>query len=500
MAYLKPQTPIQLNDNYIYPLTTADQVMLGNGNRLNTLFKKTIKETATLQVANWSDTLPYIQTITISESTDDYNVDANIVYNGNEADTELNKAAGCISYIKKNHKEITFYCLKEKPMINIPVEITGTCRNTIATVEEGIKLNFDIIGNPRPKTGDTLYWDGNTEGLEVYDLGGGYTYYKVSDVVPTLDDFSKGAYSYFTRLGYEHYIQPIAISYYNNDIWVSDAAIIVDNENASVSKGTYFLAYDSYYLSYLTIPGFTGFEKDDIEVKENTIWVDTDVPITGYKFSATEPEEPVDGMVWIKTGKNSDGVFNIVDDVIIHPISAKQYILETWVDVEAKNYKNDEWVEWIVSLYNAGNEYIDVTGGWVCKSFLIDKATNYTPVTKTLTKNDDHILLSSSFGDNTSTIICHEKPIDLTEWSTVTIEFEVTRTAVKNAARLQICDTALSGSSYAAVMLFDSGGVYGDGKASVDISNLSGEYIIGIPIWAPDPATIDFKLKSLIME
>lgn len=52
MAYLKPQTPIQLNENYIYPLTTADQVMLDNGNRLNSLFKKTIKETATLQVAN----------------------------------------------------------------------------------------------------------------------------------------------------------------------------------------------------------------------------------------------------------------------------------------------------------------------------------------------------------------------------------------------------------------------------------------------------------------
>ena len=25
--YLKPQSPIQLNDNYIYPLTTADQVI-----------------------------------------------------------------------------------------------------------------------------------------------------------------------------------------------------------------------------------------------------------------------------------------------------------------------------------------------------------------------------------------------------------------------------------------------------------------------------------------
>ena len=68
MVYLKPQNPIQLNENYIYPLTTADQVMLGNGNRLNSLFKKTIKENVTLQVANWSNTKPYTQTITLNYS------------------------------------------------------------------------------------------------------------------------------------------------------------------------------------------------------------------------------------------------------------------------------------------------------------------------------------------------------------------------------------------------------------------------------------------------
>ena len=48
MAYLKPQTPIQFENNYIYPLTTADQVITTTGERLNSLFKKTIKETATL--------------------------------------------------------------------------------------------------------------------------------------------------------------------------------------------------------------------------------------------------------------------------------------------------------------------------------------------------------------------------------------------------------------------------------------------------------------------
>lgn len=37
MAYLKPQSPLKNNDDYIYPLTTADQVIMEDGSRLNQL-------------------------------------------------------------------------------------------------------------------------------------------------------------------------------------------------------------------------------------------------------------------------------------------------------------------------------------------------------------------------------------------------------------------------------------------------------------------------------
>ena len=144
MNYLKPQTPIQLEDNYIYPLTTADQVIVGN-NRLNSLFKKTIQENIILLASGWSKSAPYTQTIILTESTDDYKVDANVIYSGDELDIALNRAAGCITYVKKNHKKITFYCLKNKPEIDIPIEIVGTCRNIIATVIDGVKLNFDVV-------------------------------------------------------------------------------------------------------------------------------------------------------------------------------------------------------------------------------------------------------------------------------------------------------------------------------------------------------------------
>ena len=38
MAYLKPQSPLQhKSGDYFYPLTTADQVVMDDGSRLNTL-------------------------------------------------------------------------------------------------------------------------------------------------------------------------------------------------------------------------------------------------------------------------------------------------------------------------------------------------------------------------------------------------------------------------------------------------------------------------------
>lgn len=245
MSYLKPQTPIELGGNYIYPLTTADQVILGNGNRLNSLFKKTIQENITLLASNWSDTLPYTQTITLTESVDDYKVDANVMYNGNENDTALNKAAGCLSYIEKNRKEIIFYCLKNKPEIDIPVEITGTCRNTIATVENGIKLNFDIV-----------------------------------------------AYS-------------------------SEEEMLADTP------------------------------------LENTIGVITNTPITGYRLNGNEPKNMKNGEVWIAIGVSS-AEFEIVDGVPISPIYAKQMISGALVDVTAKSWQNNKWVEWMLYLYREG--------------------------------------------------------------------------------------------------------------------------------------------------
>lgn len=79
--------------------------------------------------------------------------------------------------------------------------------------------------------------------------------------------------------------------------------------------------------------------------KENTIWVNTDAEITGWVFSATEPETASEGMVWISVGTSSPVAFNALkkNNITVYPLTAKQYVSGAWVDKEAKSYQSGTW-------------------------------------------------------------------------------------------------------------------------------------------------------------
>lgn len=359
--YLKPQSPLyyKTEDTYFYPLTTADQVITSTGERLNSLFKKTIRESATLRVADWSETLPYTQTIILSESTDDYSVDINIAYN--DADnTTLNKAAGCLSYIKKNHKDITFYCLKNKPTIDIPIDITATCRNTIATVEEGTKLNFDI-------------------------------------------------------------------KRYN-----TEEELLADTP------------------------------------KENTIGIISDVEINGYRFSAIEPEDMVDGMVWIKTDNSSYIAFDIVDGVTVYPISAKQYVSGAWVEKTAKIRQNGVWVDWWDgTLYEAGNLYEDYTGGWSSEGYTHPNGI----VSGTIDTNGIHLTGNA----NKLVMVGTKEPVNLTGYTKLKVKGIVSSSLYNISIEVFLCPT-----QYVPDMVaeFHLNSTTGQREEEFDIENFDGEYYI----------------------
>jgi hypothetical protein len=377
--YLKPQTPIQLNDNYIYPLTTADQVILNDGNRLNSLFKKTIKENVTLNASNWSDTKPYTQTITLTYSVDDYDVDANVAY-GDEDNAALHAAAGCISYIKKNHKEITFYCLKSKPKINIPIEITGTCRNTIATVEDSVKLNFKVVGGTTEPTNPT----------------------------------------------------------------------------------------------------------------ENMIWVSTDTPITGYIFSATQPEAPTDDStpVWIATSTSSLVNFSATENnpIMVYPISIKQYVNGNWTDVTAKTWQNGEWEDWWNGeLYINGNQYEGATGGWVNKKiFTWQGKYNYASNTEDIIFDGAMKLTAANSRAMYATT---EKLIDLTNFTELHCEV-LTDSPTDGIFVHKATEGKLNSDAYDAKMDLSKG------ANVLPISELNGEYYISVGV--ADDNTIEVDNIKLV--
>ena len=86
--------------------------------------------------------------------------------------------------------------------------------------------------------------------------------------------------------------------------------------------------------------------------KENTIWVNTDVPVNGWVFRADPPSSPVEGMVWIATGMSSAGQFNALkkNGIILYPLAASQYVGGAWVSLVAQSYQGGAWNAWIVRV------------------------------------------------------------------------------------------------------------------------------------------------------
>ena len=160
--------------------------------------------------------------------------------------------------------------------------------------------------------------------------------------------------------------------------------------------------------------------------KENTLWINTDVKITGYDFSVKEPTLPFEGMVWFPTGTTSSFEINVLkkNSIHVYPMSAKQYINGTWEEKTAQGYRNGEWVNLVVFLYNLGNECTNITGGWftTAKSCTSSYENGTNP---TIAKNDSSITISLS---NSGTVrkagaLHMGEDVEFTKYSKLCVEF-----------------------------------------------------------------------------
>ena len=216
--------------------------------------------------------------------------------------------------------------------------------------------------------------------------------------------------------------------------------------------------------------------------KANTIWLNTDVPITGWYFAATQPENMAEGEVWFLTGSSSSVAFNSLkkNGIQVYPLSAKQYVGGAWVTKTAMVYQGGAWVElWDGALFDNGNQYTHITGGWWQNKDL-GWTSSYAPNTGTVTISDS---LNLNAPANNGAGVSTKKPIDLTQYNIIKVNIS----SNNHEVGLVVHDNLTGG-------LHDSQladvNMSGTGEKSLDVSAITGSHYIslmnyngGIPDW-----------------
>lgn len=212
--------------------------------------------------------------------------------------------------------------------------------------------------------------------------------------------------------------------------------------------------------------------------KENTIWVATDVDITSWIFSATEPSPAAAGMVWITIGASSIAEFNALkkNGIQVYPISAKQYVSGAWVGVAAKSYQGGEWVDWIIKLFVPGMTPEIIALGWKARS----DQTAQAP-TATVGANAITVKFGIYTGGRTGVVYFPEKK-DLSSAKTITMQYTISvipDSGDKGATGLFVWSAVDSG-YYVANAVASAAVSNTSGTLTVDVSGLSGEYYVGV--------------------
>ena len=230
-------------------------------------------------------------------------------------------------------------------------------------------------------------------------------------------------------------------------------------------------------LNFKVVGGTT----EPVSPSENMIWVNTDTPITGYEFSATNPSDPMEGMVWITVGASSTVAFNALkkNSIMVYPISAKQYASGAWVHKEVKIYQNGAWAKMVTYLYDNGNQCANLTGGW---QGLLNAGSTNSKITVPF--NTDNVKISSGSGAH-SGVLTTKTTVDLSQATILTLNM-VERTG-SPYARFYV--STKSNTHEGAVAGKDVGTT---GAASIDVSNLTGLYYVGVYYYSASAGSCTF--------
>lgn len=230
-------------------------------------------------------------------------------------------------------------------------------------------------------------------------------------------------------------------------------------------------------LNFKVVGGTT----EPVSPSENMIWVNTEVAISSYMFAAVEPTSPAEGMVWISVGISSTVAFNALkkNGIQVYPIAAKQYVDGAWVSVPAKSYQNGEWVNWATYLYDSGDRCTDITGGWISEGMTYASNNECTPATASISDSNNQMVITMEKNWRTG-VVWTAKTVDLTRFKTIEIAGYDNGTYDDEFACLIVIPS--DASTYwhqSAICKANLPNTAGE-KVSLDISEISGSYRVGI--------------------
>jgi hypothetical protein len=216
---------------------------------------------------------------------------------------------------------------------------------------------------------------------------------------------------------------------------------------------------------------------------ENTIWINSNVAINGWAFASAAPTGAQDGAVWIQTTTDSTVAFNAAKRgiLMVYPLMCKQRISGAWTEVTAKSYISGAWRDWLVYLYSPGNPHEELTGGWEGKAHRRQDTVDgwavgsYAP---TITQGTESmtVTLAAPNNYNYSGSARTVNKINLTDYDQIIFNLSFPGSVV-------YVYVTQSATGYDAVKSLAVTG--GTNKAvALDVSDLSGEYYVGINLLA----------------
>jgi len=231
---------------------------------------------------------------------------------------------------------------------------------------------------------------------------------------------------------------------------------------------------------------------------ENTIWINTDEPIAGWTISADELEK-TENTVWIAAGSFSQVAFNALKEncIMVYPLSTKQCLGGSWVSKPAQSWQGGKWVDWFRYLYNRGDECIDLTGGWIAKSWKMAENAGEAAQTYSIEKNEDNLRFTKT--GQVGAVMHTVYKIDLTNVKTINFKGKMYPGASNDHWTAFYVWENLNGrywSSNAADSVLCEAGTIKQ-QFSLDVSALEGEYFIGFGIY---DASCYVEVEELYME